>query len=253
MSQRITNETFYILCFVLTLWNLGCVLHLEHVPIWTSYTSGAPWAHVASAPISGSAVLGTLLLALAAKKQCLPAVSTGRNHSLIEGYSQCCGYFGFHQWLYSGHRAHDSCWFLLTKHKWGFLSLTHSTEQQRINKIHQSYICHSDWGRWEPKLAQNWRLALFPRNSDSVSLDGAVAVRIIFYFLLAKVGNNFKYAEFRDVLKSKICLAFHRERELANMSLVYDFRKRLQSFCLQRKLTPSTLFGEVDWGWRGRF
>lgn len=47
-SQRIINETFYILCFVLSLWNHVCILHLVPVSIWTSHISGAPWAHVAS-------------------------------------------------------------------------------------------------------------------------------------------------------------------------------------------------------------
>lgn len=77
---------------------------------------------------------------------------------------------------------------------------------------------------------------IFTRNSDSVSLDGAVAMLITFLFFPSQSEKQFKCPDFRNLLKRKICLAFHRERELENMSLVYNFRKRLQNFCFQRKL-----------------
>lgn len=51
----------------------------------------------------------------------------------------------------------------------------------------------------------------FARNSDSVSLDGAVAVLITFLFFPSQSEKQLKYPEFRNLLRRKMCSAFHRE------------------------------------------
>lgn len=54
----------------------------------------------------------------------------------------------------------------------------------------------------------------FARNSDSVSLDGAVAMLITLKnFFPSQSEKQFKYPEFRNLLRRKICLAFFIGRD----------------------------------------
>lgn len=52
----------------------------------------------------------------------------------------------------------------------------------------------------------------------------------------AKMRNNPKCPEFRNLLKRKFWFGFSWGEKLENMSLVYNSRKRLPNFCFQRKL-----------------
>lgn len=48
---KISNQIFYILFFILSLWNLLTMLYSQHISIWASHISSAQWPYVASAAI----------------------------------------------------------------------------------------------------------------------------------------------------------------------------------------------------------
>lgn len=197
----------HFIWFVFSLWNVGCVCTTAHLS-WVQAHFGAHWAHVASMVLAqGQGGLLQLQTSSAIYKN--QQEVAGRNHSLLEGYSQCCGYFCFHSQLYSTRRACQSCCDFLSQSTNGaFLSLTHSTKHQRINKTHQSCICHPDWGRRGPRFACNGCLALL-QETLTVCLQMVLLLYLpLFNFSPAKVRNNSSVQSSETQLEGKCVWLF---------------------------------------------
>jgi len=96
---------------------------LQHISAWTSHVSGAHWAHVASAPVLGSAGLGTGSPSPAAENRCHLQKPTGSHWK--ESFSAWGRRPVLWVLLFSLTALLDPLrllallWFLFTKHKMG--------------------------------------------------------------------------------------------------------------------------------------